>query len=168
MIPETDSLASKQIGVAVIRDDRDLILIDRRLAKGLLGGFWEFPGGKIEGNETVQECIKREILEEIGIDIAVDSHLITIDHTYSHFRVNLQVYNCRYLSGEARAIECEEIRWVTIEELDHFTFPAANQEIIRALKDMVNSKWLLLIVEWLCLILLFVKNPATNRPRLFP
>ena len=140
MIPETDSLASKQIGVAVIRDDRDLILIDRRLAKGLLGGFWEFPGGKIEGNETVQECIKREILEEIGIDIAVDSHLITIDHTYSHFRVNLQVYNCRYLSGEARAIECEEIRWVTIEELDNYTFPPANQEIIRALKDMVNSK----------------------------
>ena len=140
MIPETDSLASKQIGVAVIRDDRDLILIDRRLAKGLLGGFWEFPGGKIEGNETVQECIKREVLEEIGIDIAVDSHLITIDHTYSHFRVNLQVYNCRYLSGEARAIECEEIRWVTIEELDNYTFPAANQEIIRALKDMVNSK----------------------------
>jgi 8-oxo-dGTP diphosphatase/A/G-specific adenine glycosylase len=140
MIPETDSLASKQIGVAVIRDDRDLILIDRRLAKGLLGGFWEFPGGKIEGNETVQECIKREILEEIGIEIAVDSHLITIDHTYSHFRVNLQVYNCRYLSGEARAIECEEIRWVTIEELDNYTFPAANQEITRALKDMVNSK----------------------------
>ncbi|MCA2686536.1 MAG: 8-oxo-dGTP diphosphatase MutT [Microcystis sp. M038S2] len=140
MIPETDSLASKQIGVAVIRDDRDLILIDRRLAKGLLGGFWEFPGGKIEGNETVQECIKREILEEIGIEIAVDSHLITIDHTYSHFRVNLQVYNCRYLSGEARAIECEEIRWVTIQELDNYTFPAANQEIIRALKDMVNSK----------------------------
>lgn len=140
MIPETDSLASKQIGVAVIRDDRDLILIDRRLAKGLLGGFWEFPGGKIEGNETVQECIKREILEEIGIEIAVDSHLITIEHTYSHFRVNLQVYNCRYLSGEARAIECEEIRWVTIQELDNYTFPAANQEIIRALKDMVNSK----------------------------
>ncbi|GAL93994.1 MAG: 8-oxo-dGTP diphosphatase MutT [Microcystis wesenbergii TW10] len=140
MIPETDSLASKQIGVAVIRDDRDLILIDRRLAKGLLGGFWEFPGGKIEGNETVQECIKREILEEIGIEIAVDSHLITIDHTYSHFRVNLQVYNCRYLSGQARAIECEEIRWVTIQELDNYTFPAANQEIIRALKDMVNSK----------------------------
>ncbi|RPH91751.1 MAG: 8-oxo-dGTP diphosphatase MutT [Chroococcales cyanobacterium metabat2.561] len=140
MIPETDSLASKQIGVAVIKDDRDLILIDRRLAKGLLGGFWEFPGGKIEGNETVQECIKREILEEIGIEIAVDSHLITIDHTYSHFRVNLQVYNCRYLSGQARAIECEEIRWVTIQELDNYTFPAANQEIIRALKDMVNSK----------------------------
>ncbi len=140
MFPETDSLPRKQIGVAVIRDDRDLILIDRRLAKGLLGGFWEFPGGKIEGNETVQECIKREILEEIGIEIAVDSHLITIDHTYSHFRVNLQVYNCRYLSGQARAIECEEIRWVTIQELDNYTFPAANQEIIRALKDMVNSK----------------------------
>lgn len=140
MIPETDSLPRKQIGVAVIRDDRDLILIDRRLAKGLLGGFWEFPGGKIEGNETVQECIKREILEEIGIEIAVDSHLITIDHTYSHFRVNLQVYNCRYLGGQARAIECEEIRWVTIQELDNYTFPAANQEIIRALKDMVNSK----------------------------
>lgn len=140
MIQATESLPYKQIGVAVIRDDRDLILIDRRLAKGLLGGFWEFPGGKIEVNETVQECIKREILEEIGIEIEVDNHLITIDHTYSHFRVNLQVYNCRYLRGEARAIECEEIRWVTLSEIDNYTFPEANQQIISALKDMVNSK----------------------------
>jgi 8-oxo-dGTP diphosphatase/A/G-specific adenine glycosylase len=136
----TESLPCKQIGVAVIRDDRDLILIDRRLATGLLGGFWEFPGGKIEANETVQECIKREILEEIGIEIEVNSHLITIDHTYSHFRVNLQVYNCRYLSGEARAIECEEIRWVKLYELDNYAFPEANQKIIKALKDMIDSK----------------------------
>ena len=125
---------------AALTNDKGEILLQKRPMDAQMAGLWEFPGGKIEGNETVQECIKREILEEIGIEIAVDSHLITIDHTYSHFRVNLQVYNCRYLSGQARAIECEEIRWVTIEELDNYTFPAANQEIIRALKDMVNSK----------------------------
>jgi A/G-specific adenine glycosylase len=128
-------LPHKKIGVAVIRNDQELILIDRRPAKGLLGGLWEFPGGKIEPNETVQECIKREILEEIGIDIEVEDHLITIDHAYTHFRVTLIVHYCRYLKGEPKPIECDEIRWVTLEEIDQFPFPKANIQIIEALRQ---------------------------------
>lgn len=128
-------LPHKKIGVAVIRNDQELILIDRRPAKGLLGGLWEFPGGKIEPNETVQECIKREILEEIGIDIEVEDHLITIDHAYTHFRVTLIVHYCRYLKGEPQTIECDEIRWVTLEEIDQFPFPKANIQIIEALRQ---------------------------------
>lgn len=134
MREESNPLPHKRIGVAVIRDERGLILIDRRPAKGLLGGLWEFPGGKIEDGETVEQCIRREILEEIGIEIEVNDHLITIDHAYTHFRVNLQVYNCRYLSGEPRAIECEEIRWVTLAEIESYPFPKANLQIIEALK----------------------------------
>jgi A/G-specific adenine glycosylase len=129
----------KKIGVAVIRNDEGLILIDRRPAKGLLGGLWEFPGGKVEVNETVEECIKREILEEIGIEIAVEDHLITIDHAYTHFRVTLIVHHCRYLKGEPQPIECDEIRWVTLEEIDRFPFPKANINIIEALRQG-NSK----------------------------
>jgi A/G-specific adenine glycosylase len=128
-------LPHKKIGVAVIRNDQKLILIDRRPDKGLLGGLWEFPGGKIEPNETVEECIKREILEEIGIDIEVEDHLITIDHAYTHFRVTLIVHYCRYLSGEPQPIECEEIRWVTLEQIDQFPFPKANIQIIEALRQ---------------------------------
>ncbi|MGL5803885.1 MAG: NUDIX domain-containing protein, partial [Xenococcaceae cyanobacterium] len=65
----TFQIPHKKIGVAVIRDRQGKILIDRRRAQDTMGGLWEFPGGKIELNETVEECIKREILEELAIDI---------------------------------------------------------------------------------------------------
>lgn len=128
------SLPHKRIGVAVIRNDQREILIDRRRANGLLGGLWEFPGGKIEANETVEACIEREVREELAIEVEVGEHLITIDHTYSQFHVTLFVHYCRYLSGEPQAIECDEIRWVSLEEIDQFPFPTANSQIIAALK----------------------------------
>ncbi len=127
-------LPHKLIGVAVIIDDHANILIDRRPEQGLLGGLWEFPGGKIEAGETVEACIEREIREEIGLDIAVGAPLITIDHAYSHFRVTLHVHLCRYLGGIPQVIACDEIRWVRLEELDQYPFPKANTEIITALK----------------------------------
>jgi A/G-specific adenine glycosylase len=129
----------KQIGVAVIWNEQQQILIDRRRADGLLGGLWEFPGGKIEPDETVEDCIRREILEELGIEIEVGSHLITIDHTYSHFRVTLNVYHCRYLTGEPRPLECDEVRWVNVDQLEQYPFPVANIKIIEALKRLDGS-----------------------------
>ena len=133
-------LPHKRIGVAVVINDQNQILIDRRPPEGLLGGLWEFPGGKIEANETVEDCIKREILEEIGIEIAVGKSLITIDHAYTHFRVTLYVHLCQYVSGTPRAIECEEVRWVTLEAIESFPFPKANTQIIAALKALpINS-----------------------------
>ena len=128
-------LAHKQIGVAVIWSQEGQILIDRRRQDGLLGGLWEFPGGKIEPGETVEDCIKREIREELGIEILVGDRLITLDHAYTHFRVTLNVHDCRYLSGEPQPIECDEVRWVTLAELDQFPFPTANVQIIEALKN---------------------------------
>lgn len=125
----------KQIGVAVIWNDRGQILIDRRKPDGLLGGLWEFPGGKVEGEETIAACIHREIREELGIEITVGDLLIVVDHTYSHFRVTLNVHHCHHLSGEPQAIECDEIRWVTLGELDQFPFPKANLQIIQALRQ---------------------------------
>lgn len=126
----------KQIGVAVIWNDQKQILIDRRPQSGLLGGLWEFPGGKIEPGETITECIRREILEELGIEIEVGEHLITLDHAYTHFHVTLNVYHCRHVSGEPRPIECDEVRWVELDELDQFPFPKANVTIIEALQKI--------------------------------
>ena len=132
-------LPHKQIGVAVIWNDQGEVLIDRRLEEGLLGGLWEFPGGKIEANETIPDCIKREIKEELGISIEVEDHLITLNHAYTHFRVTLNVYHCRYLAGEPQPIECEEIRWVKPEQLSQFPFPKANTKIIDAILNQFNS-----------------------------
>lgn len=123
----------KVIGVAVIWHEQR-ILIDRRKPEGLLGGLWEFPGGKVEPGETIENCIKREIQEELAIEIEVGDRLITVDHTYTHFRVTLNVHHCRHISGEPQAIECDEIRWVTVDELPQFPFPKANLKIIEALQ----------------------------------
>ncbi|MDZ8108548.1 MAG: 8-oxo-dGTP diphosphatase MutT [Nostoc sp. DedQUE12a] len=124
----------KIIGVAVIWNDQKQILIDRRRPQGAMGGLWEFPGGKIELGETIQECIQREIYEELGIAIEVGEHLITIDHTYTDLRVTLTVHHCRHVAGVPQPLECDEIRWVSLEELELFTFPKANIQIIDALK----------------------------------
>ncbi|MBE9167410.1 8-oxo-dGTP diphosphatase MutT [Pleurocapsales cyanobacterium LEGE 06147] len=129
-------LPHKRIGVAVIRNKQGEILIDRRLAKGEIAGLWEFPGGKIEPNETVEECIKREISEELAIEVEVGDRLITINHTYSTFEVTLFVHHCQYLSGEPQAIECDEIRWVTLAEISNYTFPEANTQIITILQNI--------------------------------
>jgi A/G-specific adenine glycosylase len=135
MLENTASLPQKTIGVAVIWNEQRQILIDKRRPEGLLGGLWEFPGGKIEKNETVEECIKREIQEELGIEIIVGARLITINHTYSHFHVTLFVHHCHHLSGIPQPIESDEIRWVTLSEIDSFAFPKANSQIIAALRQ---------------------------------
>ena len=128
------SLVRKHIGVAVIWSDRGQILIARRPINAILGGLWEFPGGKIEPGETVTDCIQREIREELGIEVIVGNKLIEIAHTYSNFQVTLYVYHCQHLQGEPQPLESDEVRWVTVDELNLYAFPEANQQIIDALK----------------------------------
>ena len=124
------------IGVGVLWDrDRQRILIDRRLPEGELAGYWEFPGGKIEGQETAADCIKRELQEELAIEVEVGDHLITVDFEYETLRVSLVVHHCIHISGEPQLLACSEIRWVAIEELDSYQLPAANYQIVQALKE---------------------------------
>ena len=123
------------VTAAVIIQDNKILCVQRNENKyDYISKKWEFPGGKIEIGETIQECIKREISEELGIEIVVGEHLITIDHTYAHLRVTLTVHHSRHLAGVPQAIECDEIRWVSLDELDNFNFPEANGEIITALR----------------------------------
>jgi len=124
-----------RVGVAIIwNQDRSKILIDKRLPKGEFGGFWEFPGGKLEENEDAIACIHREIREELGIEIEVDEHLITVEQNYGdHFSLNLIVHQARYISGEIQPLECSEIKWVKPSELDQYLLPPANCAIVEAL-----------------------------------
>lgn len=134
-MPETSlPLAHKQIGVAVISNQQGKILIDRRKAQGEMGGLWEFPGGKIEVGETVEECIRREVQEELGVEVAVGARLTTIHHRYKTFNVTLYVHDCQYLSGEAKPLECEEIQWVNPSQMNQYKFPQANTQIVDILQ----------------------------------
>jgi 8-oxo-dGTP diphosphatase len=130
------NLPHKRIGVAVIWNRSRQILIDKRKAGGAMGGLWEFPGGKIEAGETVADCIVREISEELGIEIIVGEHLISIEHTYPTFQITLIVHNCQYIGGTPQPIESDEIRWVEVSDLARYEFPEANIAIINAIELM--------------------------------
>lgn len=135
-------LPHKKIGVAAIENDLREVLIARRLPGGAMGGLWEFPGGKIEAGETIEECIVREIREELDVTVEIDRHLITVEHTYDDFSLTLTVYLCRLNppTSEPRAIAASEIRWVSLAEIDRYNFPAANKEIIKALRNRAEEK----------------------------
>jgi len=111
----------------------DRFLITLRPPKGLLGGLWEFPGGKKEKEESLQDCLKREIREELDIDILVENRFLVVNHAYTHFKITLYVFNCIWLRGEPKTIACDDFRWVTTMELDQFAFPAADRKIIEKL-----------------------------------
>jgi A/G-specific adenine glycosylase len=119
--------------VGVIRK-QGRILIDKRKPEGLLGGLWEFPGGKQEHGETLEAALLREIREELGIRIRIERPLATVDHAYSHFRIRLHAFECVYVSGTPRCGSCTEIKWVRPADLSRYAFPAANTKIIQALR----------------------------------
>jgi len=110
------------------------ILIDKRKPDGLLGGLWEFPGGKKEPGESLEAALRREVKEELAIRIQVAQPLAVVDHTYSHFRVRIHAFECSYVSGEPRCITCADVKWVRLQDLSRYAFPAANNRIIQALR----------------------------------
>jgi len=120
--------------VGVIRK-QGRILIDKRKPEGLLGGLWEFPGGKQERGETLEAALLREIREELGIQIQIEHRLATVDHAYSHFRIRLHAFECTYVSGTPRCGSCTALKWVRPAELDRYAFPAANTKIIQVLRE---------------------------------
>jgi A/G-specific adenine glycosylase len=129
---KTKTLPHYQIGAGVIWNDSKL-LISQRPFNGLLGGLWEFPGGKRKPSETMARCVEREIQEELGVRVAVGAKLAEVDHAYSHFTITLYAHSCRYISGRPKTLGCRAWRWVSPAQLKNFAFPAANQPIIRRL-----------------------------------
>ena len=121
------------VAAGVIRRGRH-ILIDRRPPEGLLGGLWEFPGGKRKAGETLEACLRREVREEVGIEVRIERPFMTVRHASTHFRITLHVFACRHVRGRTRALGCAEVRWVTLDALDDYAFPAANRRIIEALR----------------------------------
>ncbi len=109
--------------------------IQQRPKRGLMAGLWEFPGGKIEKNESPEDCLHREIKEELGIKIVIKEKIMTIKHSYTQFRVTLHVYLCSHKSGKIRATSCDQWKWIAAQEIDQYPFPAANVKIIKYLQQ---------------------------------
>ena len=109
------------------------ILIAQRFARDLLGGLWEFPGGHQEPGESLKQCARREIHEELKIEVKVGKEFAAVEHGYSHFRITLHAFHCRYLRGRPQAIGCATYKWVTLRALSKYAFPAANRRVIEQL-----------------------------------
>ena len=127
------ALPHYQVCAAVI-EHQGRILIAQRPAEGMLGGLWEFPGGKQEPGESLEQCLRREIHEELAVEIAVDTPVATVEHAYSHFRITLHAFHCRLLAGEPQAIAVAAWCWVRPDELDRFAFSAADRKVVAALR----------------------------------
>jgi A/G-specific adenine glycosylase len=125
------------VTAAVIRK-RGKVLIAQRPLDNMLGGLWEFPGGKCHADETLASCLQREIKEELGINISVGKKIATVKHAYTHFKITLHAFACRHVSGRARKLGVADWRWVRLEELDSFAFPVTDQKVIAALR-IANS-----------------------------
>ena len=108
-------------------------MIARRPEEGLLGGLWEFPGGKVEAGETPSEAARREVREELGIDIEIMGEADATRHAYSHFRITLYLFHARWVDGELPSSETGSPLWVLPEDLALYAFPAANQAVIQRL-----------------------------------
>ncbi len=125
----------RHVAMGIVRR-REKILITRRASEGLLGGLWEFPGGGVGKAESPKEACRREILEETGLQVAVEQKLMQVCHAYSHFRIAMDVFLCRHLSGRVRLDGPVDHRWIRPEEAGRFPFPAANHRFLHLLKDM--------------------------------
>ena len=117
-----------KIGVGVIwRDNK--ILITKRQKNGLLGGLWEFPGGKVMENESIPDCIKREILEEVNIQVQVSDFITKVNHKYSHFGITLYAHHCFYKSGDINCTAADDWKWIKPNAFKKYPFPKANHYI---------------------------------------
>jgi len=134
--PETRVVTHPPIDVVagVIRREDGRILITQRLADDTLGGYWEFPGGKVDPGEALRAALVRELREELGVEAEVGAEIHQIVHAYPDRDVRLYFYEARIVSGEPQKIEVADLRWVTHDELGEYQFPEADRPLIEQLR----------------------------------
>ncbi len=124
---------------AVVGDPKSKFLIAQRPFDGLLGGLWEFPGGKQEPNETLPQTLIREIQEELAIQIEVGDFVTQVKHAYTHFRITLHAFQAHHLVGQPQHLGVADHAWVTLADLDTYAFAVTDRKIIDALRSWVNG-----------------------------
>jgi A/G-specific adenine glycosylase len=121
------------VTAAVLQRDGKIMLA-RRPSKGLLGGMWEFPGGKVEPGESLEACLVREVREELGVEIQVGAAFGVYLHAYTHFRITLHAFLCELTDGEPKALEAEELAWVFQADLGNYPMGKVDRQIARRLQ----------------------------------
>lgn len=123
------------IAVGLVFDGNEQVLITKRPEDAMLGGLWEFPGGKQENEEALHQTCARELREELGIEVSVGPLYHELKHAYSHFKITLHAFPCRIVEGTPEPANGMPMEWVSIEELSAYAFPRANRRIIEKLQN---------------------------------
>jgi 8-oxo-dGTP diphosphatase len=110
-----------------------LLLITQRRPADHLGGLWEFPGGKRHANESDKECLQRELLEELGIEVEIKELITTVEHDYAEKNVRLKFFRCLWKAAEPRALGCQDFVWVGRNQLAGYSFPDADRQLLQQL-----------------------------------
>jgi A/G-specific adenine glycosylase len=126
-------------GVIYKNGDRKAFLITQRPLDGMLGGLWEFPGGKQEAGESLTECLRREIKEELDIEIRVAEPIATINHAFTHFKITLHAFAAALIAGAPKKIGVADWAWVTLADLDRFAFGRTDQKVIEYLRQAASK-----------------------------
>lgn len=115
--------------------DKDKFMICQRPRTKARGLLWEFVGGKVELGETFEEALTRECQEELGCTVIADSIYTQLVHKYSDMEITLTLFNAHITNGEPKLIEHEDIKWITVDEIDNYEFCPADTGILKMLKD---------------------------------
>ena len=134
------AIPTLEIGIGIIFNKKGELLIDQRLDESNMGGMWEFPGGKKESSESIEDTILREIQEELAIDVKIGEKLLSFTHLFSNKKLYFTVHICTWVSGNPKPLASQRVLWIAPKELYDFPFPAANKKIIDQLEKYLAIK----------------------------
>ena len=139
VIPRPKKKNYKKIEAVVgLIKNKNKFLIQKRPARGLLAGLWEFPGGKIKSGETQKQALQREIREELNCEVQSADFLVTVQHAYTHFQVTLHAFECKLTQIPSLKNDCQ--RWVTLKSIHNYPLPSGSVKIIRFLENLKRDK----------------------------
>jgi A/G-specific adenine glycosylase len=125
-----------QVVVGLIRDENGRFLITRRPENVMLGGLWEFPGGKAKKNEALDDALRRELREELSVEVEINGVQKPVEHAYSHFSITLTPFDCVISSGIPQPRSATDMQWVSMEEFARFAFPKTTLKVMK----MIHSR----------------------------
>ncbi|MFC1883978.1 8-oxo-dGTP diphosphatase MutT [Thermodesulfobacteriota bacterium] len=126
------------VAAGIIRKD-GLILIARRPKGRHLAGLWEFPGGKQEDGESLENCLEREMREELGLSVKADKSVMRVDYEYAKKTISLYFFECYVLGGEPEVMESQDVKWVNPMDLSEFNFPPPDMKLVDFLSSLPAS-----------------------------
>jgi len=124
----------KVIAAAIIKDGK--LLIAQRPKNKTLALVWEFPGGKVEDGETNEDCLIREIKEELDVLISVDQFIGKSSHTYTFGHITIYLYKATILEGELKLLEHNAIKWINSNKFNEYQFPPLDEDLIKKVKEL--------------------------------